>query len=291
MALIIVLIAVAFEHYIGIADHIRQFNWFNQFQRWLENRVARFKPWNGPVGIILTLAGPLLLIALLMWAFNQAFAPLAWLLALIILIYTLGPQYLNPQLDDLISHLETYGANNTDEIIAEFSFERNTANNDRKLLENILIESNERLFAVLFWFIVLGPIGALMYRLSALLFHQQHGIHGQYAAASQHLYNILNWPSARLVSLGNALMGNMVDAIEAWQGVEKQSFEVNEAVICATGLSALNHTQPEAEPSEESSSSPEDRVYWLHAVQGLINRNLLLWLTILGIMTLSGWLS
>ncbi len=286
MALIIVLIAVAFEHYIGIADHVRQFNWFTQYQLWLENRLARYKFWSGPAGIIVTLSAPLLIIALLMWFFSDALPPLAWILALVILIFTLGPQYLNPQLDDLISHLENYGENTTDEIVAEYSFERDTANNDQKLLENILIESNERLFAVLFWFVVLGPVGALLYRLTVMLHQQQRGIHGEYASASEHLYNILNWPSARMVALGNALMGNMVDAIEAWQGVEKQSFEVNEAVICATGLSALNYKQPE----DNESVSLEDRIYWLKALQGLLNRNLLVWLTILGIMTLSGWL-
>jgi len=34
-----------------------------------------------------------------------------------------------------------------------------------------------------------------------------------------------------------------------------------------------------------------DRSYWVRATQGLINRTLIVWLTVLGIMTIAGVLS
>ena len=40
----------------------------------------------------------------------------------------------------------------------------------------------------------------------------------------------------------------------------------------------------------EEDSPDEDYLELLHSLQSLLNRALLLWLSVLGIMTLSGWL-
>jgi hypothetical protein len=79
-----------------------------------------------------------------------------------------------------------------------------------------------------------------------------------------------------------------VDAMEAWRDSEKQSLAVNEEVICASGLGALSYQKQE---NVDDESVLNDRIYWLRAVQGLLNRTLLAWLTVLGIMTLSGWMT
>lgn len=288
MTLIIILIGMAFEHFIGVSDEIRRFAWFNRYINWMENRFATNPVWNSAAGVAVVLIGPLFIVAVLAWGLSELFLPLGLFFALAILIYSLGPRYLNPQLDDLIQTLEEDDEQRIEELLNEFSISGINAQDDQRLIENILVEANERLFGVLFWFIVLGPFGALLYRLTCLLWKQQRDIHGHFSESVQDLYNILNWPTARLMALGNALTGNMVDAIEAWRSAEEQSFVVNQDVICASGLGALNY-QPGEE--EEPGTIIENRIYWLHSLQGLLNRNLLAWLTILGIMTLSGWLS
>ena len=75
----------------------------------------------------------------------------------------------------------------------------------------------------------------------------------------------------------------MVDAMEAWREVEQRALTVNENVIRASGIGAL-HYQPE----DETEHLLEDRIYWVRALQAMLNRTLLAWLTILGLMTLSG---
>ena len=288
MTLIIILIGMAFEHFVGVADEIRRFAWFNRYINWLENRLARYPLWNGAAGVIISLAGPLLLVALLSWGLSELFLPLGLVFALAVLVYSLGPKYLNPQLDDLIKALEEDNEQHIEGLLNEFSIQGINAEDDQQLIENILVEANERLFGVLFWFIVLGPLGALCYRMTCQLWRQQSDIHGYYSESVRDLYNILNWPTARLMALGNALTGNMVDAVESWRAAEEQSLAVNQAVICASGLGALNFQQQEI---EEPEMIIENRIYWLRALQGLLNRSLLAWLTILGIMTISGWLS
>jgi len=288
MTLIIILTGMAFEHFVGVDDQLRRFAWFNGYMRWIENRLARLTAWKGAGGIVITLAGPLLLVALITWALSEWSSPLALLFSLAVLIYSLGPGYLNPQLDDLINAMEQGDRESIKERMSVFSDNDDAFQNDQELLENILIEANERLFGVLFWFIVLGPFGAMLYRLACILRQQQSDIHGNYAESAQDLYNILNWLPARLFTLGNAVTGNMVEAMEAWREVEKQSLSANEDVICAGSLGALSYPQQESAADDESVL--HDQIYWLHALQGLLNRTLLAWLTVLGIMTLSGWM-
>ena len=283
MTLIIILIGMAIEHFVGVADDMRRFSWFEQLVRWLENRLADYPLWNGSAGVIITLFLPLFVVAFVSWALTELFLPLGLLFALLVLIYSLGPRYLNPQLDDLVDAMESGSDESTvEQLMNAFGYSESLGNEFRTLLENILVEANERLFGVLFWFIVLGPFGAILYRLSCLLWRQQSDIHGGYAESCRDLYNILNWPTVRFMALGNALTGNMVDAIEAWHEKESLSFTVNEEVLCATGLGALAYIDED---------KPVYRVAWLVSLQGLLNRNLLAWLSILGLMTLSGALS
>ena len=287
MTLIIILIGLAIEHFVGVADEIRRFAWFERYVNWLEIRCAGYPFWNSVLGIIVTMSGPLLLVALLAHGLSEFFYPLSLIFALGVFIYSLGPKYLNPQLDDLINALDDEDETRIQELLSEFSVKQDSFQPDQKLIENILLQANERIFGILFWFIILGPFGAIMYRTTCILWKRQKGIHGNYSEAAADLYNILNWPTARLMALGNALMGNMVDAIEAWREAEGQSLAVNENVICASGLGALNFQHPDYE--EELVT--DTRIYWLRSLQSLLNRNLVTWLMILGLMTLSGWMA
>ena len=288
MTLILVLLGMAFEHFVGVADELRRFAWFNDYTRWLENRFAQYPIWNGAAGVIMTLAGPLVIVALFAWGLSKLFLPVGFVFALAVFVYSLGPRYLNPQIDELIEALESADEGRIHELLNAFSAKDDVFQHDQDLIENILIDANARLFGVLFWFIVLGPVGAMFYRLACLLKQQHSDIRGRYAEAVHDLCNILNWPPARLLTLGNALTGNMVNAMEGWRETEQRSLSVNEAVICASGLGALSYQPPEY---ADDDAILEDKIYWLRALQGLLNRTLLAWLTLLGLMTLSGWMT
>src|SRR5690606_25380735 len=51
--------------------------------------------------------------------------------------------------------------------------QENWAELDRRMLALVSYRGFERTFAVLFWFVVLGPAGALLYRLSSLYLDYQ----------------------------------------------------------------------------------------------------------------------
>jgi AmpE protein len=271
-----------------VADSIRRFDWLEEYAQWLENRLAQYPLWNGAGGVVVTLGGPLIGLTLAGWVLTTLFYPLGLLFSLAILLYCLGPGYLNPQINAYINALKEDDESRIEELARLFSYTGAAVPDEQDIIEGIIIRSNEKLFGVLFWFVVLGPFGAMLYRLTSVMWNRQFNIHGGFTDSVRDLHDILNWPTARLLALGNALSGSMVDAIEAWREVESQSLSVNDAVIRASGLGALNYHSL-AEDDEDS--TVDDRSYWIASVQGLLNRTLFIWLTVLGLMTIAGWLS
>ena len=70
-----------------------------------------------------------------------------------------------------------------------------------------MLRAHEYLFAVVFWFLLLGAVGGLLYCLAANLARRHEKVGDGYAGAARRLHNILMWPSARLLALGFALGG------------------------------------------------------------------------------------
>jgi len=91
----------------------------------------------------------------------------------------------------------------------------------------------ERIFVVIFWFLLLGPAGALIYRLTALYIGRaEHAVDfdsgGSVAITSpvndlestleaRHLRWVLEWPAVRVLGLSLAMTGNFVNCIGPWK--------------------------------------------------------------------------
>ena len=289
MTLIILLCGLALEYFLGALDDLRQLTWFSRYSDWLENKLVQSSYWNSATGVIMTLAGPLLLIVLIDYGLSELFFPLSYVFALIILLNSFGPVFLDHSLDAYVEALDAEDDVQARHYAGELCHSvaaPDPEKDEQEILGSIFIDANERLYAVIFWFIVLGPFGAMLYRLVNSLKFKYQDVHGAYADSVRHLNHILNWPSVRLVALGNALAGNMIEAMEAWGTNEDSSFNVNETVLISSGFGAL-HYRPGTDRQEENL----DRSYWVRATQGLINRTLIVWLTVLGIMTIAGVLS
>lgn len=286
MTLIIILCGLALEYFLAMLDKLRQLTWFSRYNNWLENKLMPFRYWNSALGIITTLAGPLVLILLIDCGLSSVFFPLSYLFALIILLHSIGPIFPNQSLNAYIEALE-----NEDDVQAK-CYARELCHsmvspdpdkNEKEIIGGIFVAANERLYAVIFWFIVLGPFGAMLYRLANILKLKYQDMHGGYADSARHLNHILNWPTTRLFALGNALAGNMTGAIEAWKVNEDRSFAVNETVLISSGFGALHYHLDKSKQKDNA-----DRSYWIKLTKSLINRTLIIWLTVLGIITIAG---
>lgn len=288
MTLIAILLVLALERFVGAVDHLRSYQWFDSYWRWLENRLSQRPLWQGPLGVLTVMVPPLLLLGLLSWGLYLLNPAVDFLLAVVILLYSLGPADLGHQLKHYQAALRE-GDHETAERELR-GFHRNDAGQLSGILGSILEQANERIFAVLFWFVILGPGGALLYRLSAELHRHHADVHGRFSDSVRDLHNLLNWPSARLVALGYALAGSLVEAIESWRDNEARSLAVNENVLRESGLGALQFRQIYGDETE-TAAQDEDIVEWIDSVHGLQVRTLIVWLSIFGIMTIAGWMA
>jgi len=99
------------------------------------------------------------------------------------------------------------------------------ANEDRPLLyRDVLLASSyramERLFVVFFWFVIAGPIGALLYRLIRL-FHTASKLEQapdeQERSVLMTLSWLVEWPVVRLLGLSFAITGNFMTCMQRWR--------------------------------------------------------------------------
>jgi len=207
-------------------------------------------------------------------------------ISLVVLIYCLAPEDLDNRLDEYITAVDEDNVGAATELAGGLIDETLLSENDSDeiaIIKSSLVESHKRTFGVIFWFLILGAVGALLYRLVNQINDEFSEVRSGFADSNSILMNILEWPSSRLMVLGLALAGHLVDALPGWSKAEHLSFAVNDQVLTNAGIGALQYRSDVVVPEREKS-------YWIDELKSLLNRTLIIWLAILGIMTLSGTL-
>ena len=286
MTLIFILIALGLDFFLGGIERFRNFVWLISFYYWIEKRVAHLKYWDGSIGLICLLTVPVLALLLLLMLSGYWSSVLEGIMTLVILIYCLAPEDLDNRLDQYITASQE-GDNDTldsltDELINE-SCTNESDTTELAIIKSTFIEAHQRTFAVIFWFLVLGVIGAFLYRIVCELEKELDEIHSGFSDSTKELLHILEWPSSRLMIIGLGLAGSLVHAFESWHRVEALSFEVNNDVLTEGGLGALQYLH--------GVIPDRSRTFWIEELKSLMNRTLIIWLAVLAIMTLSGKLA
>jgi len=156
----------------------------------------------------------------------------------------------------------------------------------------VLENGADAVFAPLFWFVVLGPFGALLYRFSNTLdamwgYKNQRYLYFGWAAAR--FDDLLNWLPARLTALSYALLGNTTQAIKSWRTQAHLLDSPNAGPVMTAGGGALQlqlggpacyHGQLKQKPWFGGPQLPENGD--IERASALMYRALLLWLVVIG---------
>lgn len=290
MNLIMVLIALGVEARLGNFERFRNLSWFLHYCDWLETRLANTRFWNGPGGLLLTLFIPLALLGVVVYLAGVINILLGFLLSFLALVYSFGPP-MGSVVDSYVDALSAGDDAACSEILEKILYGgpgEGAADRDR-VIGSIMLRSHEYLFAVIFWFLLLGAVGAVMYCLVVNLAQRYEKADGGYAGAVRDLHNILMWPSSRMLALGFALGGSLVSALESWRTVTGNTLDVSREVVTVSGFGALHYAPADGEKTDQQDN--EDFVNRLRETTALINRTLIVWLIVLGLMTIAGWIS
>ncbi len=237
-----------------------------------------------PVGILaVTLRGELLQIPY--FAF-----------AVFVLLFSLGPRDLDDEVEDYSDALEA-GNFDTQRSVAEELLESvppdQPAERNAAVERAIYVQANNRIFGVVFWFLVLGPAGAWTFRVLDLLRHRSERKAGQEGAtptmaAVRSLHGVLAWIPSRLLALGYVLAGNFEEAMESWRNPGREaglSFaEGTEEIVARIGIAASGRGALSAADAVEAL----DRI---RSARSLVMRTLwMIWCPVIAVLTLYDWL-
>ncbi len=287
MKLIALILALAGGRILGDGDRILDFRWFHDLHDWLEKHLSAYRIWDSPAGILVTVAIPLIVLALVLAVLHEVLAILPFILSLAVLYFCLGYEALDRSIEiynsALVDGSDGYIADAVGTILENDPV--NSGNDgDRTVLGSLLQQGNDRVFAVIFWFLVLGPLGALLYRLVYEVLQKRFDIHGPYSDSARDLYLILNWPCIRLTLLSYAMVGNLIHALDAWRDHDDLSLLANEKLLAEGGLAAISC-------GPDDPADRESQQYYLEHTDGLLKRSIILWLTVIAVSTISGWLA
>lgn len=114
----------------------------------------------------------------------------------------------------------------------------------RLAIEEALAASHRHVFAVLLWFVILpGPCGAVLYRLSAILTEHwsRDAANGNcdFVRFSRQVFAIIDWFPVRATAAAFAVVGDFEDAVYCWRTQSGQWSDSELGIVLASGAGAL----------------------------------------------------
>jgi membrane protein required for beta-lactamase induction len=214
---------------------------------------------------------------------------LMFLVSVVLLLYSLGPRDLEAEVEAFVDASERHDDESASWHAGALLLGQapdNARRLHRSIVENILVEANERVLAIIFWFVILGPAGAILYRLVCQLKgHNGAQEDAAFAQAVKRLHFILAWLPVRLCALAYALGGSFVDAMHGWRNEVADPEDESRNVLIASGLGALRMA-----PVDELEAPDRDTLLdEVKEAMALVRRAVMVYLAILAVLILAGW--
>jgi membrane protein required for beta-lactamase induction len=207
---------------------------------------------------------------------------LTFLAAIALLLFCTGPGDLAREIESYTSnYLDTEGDQPAPDM-ANFlnNVNTNDADPDRPYMRAIALEANDRLFAPMFWFSILGPVGALLFCMSRGL-QQSKDLPDAEAHSTERLYDVLIWIPARLLGFGLGLAGTLGPVMRTLRehdyGLSRSAALLGDVLIAA--LDRHEYDAPDG---------GDDHVASINAAFSLVKSGFVVWLVVLALLAAAG---
>lgn len=291
--LIAVVIALLLGHAAQPLTALRRYGWYASWVQWLDGQLGGNGFWRGRWGLLLSLGLPAFGIAMLQGAMDDAMYGLpGFVFAVAVLFYCWGPRDLDLDVEAVV---EAPDAESRRSAAADLGERGETvAIEGPALIEAVFTSALRRWFGVLFWFLLLGPFGAFAYRFLAVSAKgdAREPLPEAQAEGADWLLKAAEWPVAQLMTLAMALVANFDAVFTAWRewhagGVRLDSGFLGAAARASVVTELVDEDAYVIEAGEATPLMPA--LLELRDAMSLVWRILLLWLAVLALFVLAGW--
>jgi len=168
----------------------------------------------------------------------------------------------------------------------------------RLAIEEALVAAHRHVFGVLLWYLLLpGPSGAILYRLAAHLAGRWKHLN-TFGRFAQRAFHVLEWPAVRLTAVSFALVGDFENAVYCWRTQARTWPDPDAGIVLAAGAGAMGVRLGMAvqevdglQPRLELGSGEEADGPFLDTAVGMLWRALVLWVGVLAAASLIAYIA
>ena len=260
-------------------------------------RFGALRSWFGALagstaGLALALVVPTLIAATLAWWLHGVLLGVVGLaFAIVVLVLCFGPRELEADIDAVLKAPDADRRSAAAQALNPEERGEPLAWNAAALIGATAIAALRRRFSVLFWFFLLGPAGAVLYRLTRLAAGADGvnaGLDTVARARAARVADILDWLPAHLMVLAMALAADFDAVLGAWRAWHatpgRTAFDPGFLEsIAQAGVNA------DVEAGDGYAEDTADTLGELTDLSHLLGRVLVVWLALAAVVVLGGW--
>lgn len=270
MKLIVVLIAaLVYKNWVGANPLSEKFS-LTTWYSWVK-ALGFVKSQPAWVALIICVGAPVIVMGIISLVFSELIVVLVFhLIALLLLVYAMADFPLRDQLDHFLDRLQESDAEgNSSALIEEKDHQK----------ETLIYRTFEVFFATVGWYVILGPVGLLIY----VLVKEYHLMEEESHQLSDRIIYFLDWIPSRVTCLLFSVTGNFVDTFAAWlESLFKWDEDIKDTLV-KSAQCAVSVKPPAAEDKETLIADVEME---LSEVDLLLNRTLWAWVGVAALITI-----
>jgi AmpE protein len=293
LTLIAVVLSLVLGHVLPALPMLRRYDWFVAWLQALARVFAGQGAWQGRFGLLLAVGLPVAVVGAVQWALRDlAYGLPGFLFALVVLIYTWGPRDLDLDVDAVIDAPDPTSRRAAAQAL--FPEGGEPVIEGPALVEAVFRCALWRWFGVLFWFLLLGAAGAIAYRLVSLSAQGEarRTLPAAQSDAAVLFIALLNWPVAHLVAFGLALAANFDTVLAAWRDWHaRNGMRLDLGFLGAAARASVDCELAEEDAYAIDGPAQAPALLELRDAMSLVWRVLLLWLAVLALFVIAGFVN
>ena len=223
-------------------------NWLHRLvmpcARWLEHSCNDGKNRHAIFAWVLGAFLPALVVAIIYYVLQAIHGFLGILFGMVVLYVVLRFSHFGLRAEQIVHALREQNLVEARSSLAEWEVNDvdsySAAEVARAAIETVLKRAHHGLFAPIFWFVVLGPAGAVLYRLAHLLTLEWHAHENNaFNQFTKQAFEWLDWLPARVTASSFAIVGDFEDAVYCWRTHASGWSDKALGIVLASGAGAL----------------------------------------------------